>query len=152
MAAIYSSNKIVHFLTEGASQHTCTCTINHKMITLPAEAVAKYCDEHARMRLSLWVRSVVEIACVILEISSRTKDISGITRAILTNCLCMLPMAVWIGTHMCSIEWCYFQRTRVSPNNPKPSYFRHFLCRLPSLHSKWRQRLQFGRQVDHSKS
>ena len=48
------------------------------IITLPAEAVAKYCDESV---------------CVYVCLSVR-EDISGTIRAVFTKFLCMLPMAV----------------------------------------------------------
>ena len=31
-----------------------------------------------------------------------------------------------IGTHVRSIEWCYFQWPWVTPNYPKPPHFQHF--------------------------
>jgi len=46
------------------------------IVTTPARAVAKYCDEYV---------------CVCVSVS---ENISGITRAIFTEFLCMLPMGV----------------------------------------------------------
>ena len=52
------------------------------IITSPAGAVAKYCDDHVCVRV-----------CVSVCLSVR-EDISRTTRVIFTKCLCMLPMAV----------------------------------------------------------
>jgi len=52
------------------------------VITSPAAAVAKYCDEYVCLSVRL---------CVCLSIR---EDISRTTRAIFTNFLCVLPMSV----------------------------------------------------------
>jgi len=67
-------------------------------ITSPAEAVAKYCDEYA---------CVCVCVCVCLSVClSVREDIPATTRAIFTNCLCMLPMAVaWSSSGVVAIRY-----------------------------------------------
>ena len=69
-------------------RNTCTHTIVH--LNFAAGAVAKYCDEHVYVCLS--VRA----------------DISGTTCAIFTTSLCMLPMAVtWSSSCVFAIRYVF---------------------------------------------
>jgi len=69
-------------------RNTCTHTIVH--FNFAAGAVAKYCDEHVYVCLS--VRA----------------DISGTTCAIFTTSLCMLPMAVtWSSSCVFAIRYVF---------------------------------------------
>ena len=68
------------------------------VITSPAGAVAKYCDEYVCMSVCLSVR----------------EDISGITRAIFTKFLYMLPMSIaWSSSDMFTIGRIAYRREGV---------------------------------------
>jgi len=87
---------------ECSCSEKCSCTLSVSltlcsMFTLPAGAVAEYCDECVCLRRCLSVH----------------EDISGTTRAVFTNFLCMLPMSVARSSDMFTIGCITYRREGV---------------------------------------
>ena len=89
----------VYRLTIGVHVHI---SCNNSIVTLPAGAVAKYCDEYVRL-------------CSVCLSARQDRPISGTTRAIFTKFLCLFPMSVaWSPSGMLTVGRIACRRKRVT--------------------------------------